>query len=113
MRRADSRAACTAGRSSATSTPMMAMTTSSSTSVKAQRQRWRMEKRMVGSLSTTYEEGWRRGSQAESGASDVESEKGRESLADSAHWDGSLSLPKTPDPVQCHHPDEGTVRGYG
>src|SRR5436190_18573394 len=33
MRRADSRAICTAGNSKATSTPIMAMTTSSSTSV--------------------------------------------------------------------------------
>ena len=33
MRRADSRATCTAGSSKPTSTPMMAMTTSSSTSV--------------------------------------------------------------------------------
>src|SRR5207237_1195105 len=33
MRRADSRAACTAGSSSATRTPMIAITTSSSTSV--------------------------------------------------------------------------------
>src|SRR5689334_2370845 len=37
VRLADSRAACTAGNSSATSTPMMAITTSSSTSVKALR----------------------------------------------------------------------------
>src|SRR5262245_24836587 len=37
MRRADSRAACTAGKSSATKTPMMAITTSSSTSVNAGR----------------------------------------------------------------------------
>src|SRR6187401_2819493 len=37
VRRADSRAACTAGNKSATSTPMMAMTTRSSTSVKAAR----------------------------------------------------------------------------
>src|SRR5438093_8491090 len=37
IRRADSRAVCTAGRSRATSTPMIAMTTSSSTSVKARR----------------------------------------------------------------------------
>jgi hypothetical protein len=36
-RRAASRAAWTAGNSSATSTPMMAITTSSSTSVKARR----------------------------------------------------------------------------
>src|SRR5437899_6344008 len=35
MRRAASRAACTAGNSNATSTPMMAITTSSSTSVEA------------------------------------------------------------------------------
>src|SRR4051812_36021374 len=34
MRRADSRACCTAGRSNGTSTPMMAMTTRSSTRVK-------------------------------------------------------------------------------
>src|SRR5437764_4526299 len=37
VRRAASRAICTAGNSSATSTPMMAITTSSSTSVKALR----------------------------------------------------------------------------
>src|SRR5262245_3278536 len=37
MRRAASRAACTAGKSSATNTPMMAITTSSSTSVNAGR----------------------------------------------------------------------------
>src|SRR5215813_9781856 len=34
IRRADSRAACTAGKSRATSTPMIAMTTNNSTSVK-------------------------------------------------------------------------------
>ena len=34
MRRADSRAVCTAGSSKATRTPIMAITTSSSTSVK-------------------------------------------------------------------------------
>src|SRR5437868_6187793 len=39
MRRAASRAACTAGSSNATSTPMMAITTNSSTSVKPQRRR--------------------------------------------------------------------------
>src|SRR4051812_6982362 len=38
-RREDSRADCTAGNSSATSTPMIAITTSSSTSVKAERRR--------------------------------------------------------------------------
>src|SRR5215207_450488 len=37
MRRAASRADCTAGRSSATSVPMIAITTSNSTSVKARR----------------------------------------------------------------------------
>src|SRR5438034_1073751 len=37
MRRADSRAACTAGKSKATSTPIIATTTSSSTSVKPDR----------------------------------------------------------------------------
>src|SRR5438128_921741 len=37
MRRAASRAACTAGKSSATSTPIIAITTSSSTRVKARR----------------------------------------------------------------------------
>ena len=36
-RRADSRAACTAGSNRATSTPMIAITTNSSTSVKALR----------------------------------------------------------------------------
>src|SRR5688572_24118223 len=39
-RRADSRAACTAGSSRATSTPIIAMTTSNSTSVKPVRPRW-------------------------------------------------------------------------
>jgi len=39
MRRADSRAICTAGSSSDTSTPIMAITTSSSTSVNAREQR--------------------------------------------------------------------------
>src|SRR6478672_820439 len=39
MRRAASRATCTAGSSSATSTPMIAITTSSSTSVKAREAR--------------------------------------------------------------------------
>src|SRR5439155_17265000 len=37
VRRADSRAACTAGKSSATSTPIIAITTSNSTNVKAER----------------------------------------------------------------------------
>src|SRR5688572_10878080 len=39
VRRAASRAACTAGKSNATKTPMMAMTTSNSTSVKPVRPR--------------------------------------------------------------------------
>jgi hypothetical protein len=39
MRRAASRAAWTAGKSKATSTPMMAMTTNNSTSVKPDRSR--------------------------------------------------------------------------
>src|SRR5947208_25634 len=39
MRRADSRACCTAGKSNATRTPMMAITTRSSTSVKPRARR--------------------------------------------------------------------------
>jgi hypothetical protein len=39
LRLADSRAACTAGNKSATSTPMMAITTSNSTSVNARARR--------------------------------------------------------------------------
>jgi hypothetical protein len=43
IRLADSRADCTAGRRSATSTPIMAITTSSSTSVKPRRKEdWRI-----------------------------------------------------------------------
>src|SRR5438445_7730021 len=64
MRRADSRAACTAGSSNATSTPMMAMTTSNSTSVNARGLCLGEVKRM-GDPSTHHEAALRGASQAD------------------------------------------------
>src|SRR5262245_27591395 len=46
-RRAASRAACTAGKSSATSTPMIAITTSNSTSVKPDRLSRKLEEGLI------------------------------------------------------------------
>ena len=47
MRRAASRAACTAGNNSAINTPMIAITTSSSTSVNARREKRRMARSSI------------------------------------------------------------------
>jgi hypothetical protein len=54
IRRADSRAACTAGSNSATRMPIMAITTSNSTSVNPRR----VGPEMVGEFVTMYLNGW-------------------------------------------------------